>query len=40
MIKHAEAMNLANIHLALLQRMGMGIESFATSDKAAEDLAG
>ena len=35
-----EPMNLANIHLALLQRMGIDIDKFGTSDKAANELAG
>ena len=40
MISYAEPMNLANIHLALLQRMGLEIAEFASSDRSAEELAG
>lgn len=40
MISYAEPMNLANIHLALLQRMGLEIDEFASSDRSAEELAG
>ena len=40
MIRYPEPMNLANIHLALLQRVGLEIDKFATSDMPAEELAG
>lgn len=39
MISYAESMNLANIHLALLKRMGLEIDEFASSDRSAEELA-
>lgn len=36
----AEPMDLANIHLALLQRMGLEIDEFAPSERSPEELAG
>ena len=39
-IEHAKPMNLANIHLGFLQRMGLRLDKFGTSDGAAEELAG
>ena len=40
MVRYSEPMNLANIHLALLRRMGLDIDKFATSERPAEELAG
>ncbi len=40
LLDYAEPMNLANIHLALLQRMGLRIDKFGTSDRPADELAG
>ena len=40
LLEYTEPINLANIHLALLQRMGLRIDKFATSDRAADGLAG
>ena len=40
LIEYAKPMNLANIHLALLQRLGVPVERFASADRPAEELAG
>lgn len=39
-IEYPEPMDLANIHLALLQRLGIAVERFASADGPAEELAG
>lgn len=39
-IKYNEPTNFANLHLSLLQRMGLEIDKFGTSDRALAELAG
>ena len=39
-LEHAEPTDLAGIHLAMLQRMGVPIDTFGTADAPLDSLAG